>query len=254
MRFYDLDIDVKNYAKRIVDAGYKCPVDINSVSDFAKGLKILNLWGNMICWPLRSNQNAGAGTTAYSFGGLGIYNGILTNGPIWTANGINFDGIDDYITTPFTTGLSEFSAFSISTKNILSQIMIEIAKDDEGSNREWDIFGDLSGYNQAYLWNPTLTNNTGPAVVTIPKLLCLRASSSVFKFRRNNESDSTSTVGALTQGNAKVTIGANSAGTNRFFKGVISTSILFNLELSDSNTSSVYSLYKSTLGKGLNLP
>jgi hypothetical protein len=254
MRFYDLDIDVKNYAKRIIDAGYKCPADINSVSDFVKGLKTYNLWGNVIFWPLRANQNAGAGNIAYSLGKLGIYNATLTNGPIWTANGINFDGVDDYISTEFRTGLSEFSAFSISAKDIFSNTMIELAKDDEGSNREWDIFGELGGYNQAYVWNPTFRNNTGPAVTTTYKMLCLRASSSIFKFRRNNESDSPSTTGILTQGNANVTIGANSIGTNRFFKGIISASILFNLELSDSDTSSIYSLYKNTIGKGLNLP
>jgi hypothetical protein len=62
MRFYDLDIDVKNYAKRIVDAGYKCPADINSVSDFVKGLKASNMYYSLIdAWFLSSNQNAGAG-------------------------------------------------------------------------------------------------------------------------------------------------------------------------------------------------
>jgi len=254
MKYYKLDRDTKAYLKRMAVDGIKTPADIYSINDFVVGLKDLNLWGNVVFWPLRANQNAGSGTTAYSLGGLGNYNGTLTSGPIWTAHGISFDGTDDYITTRFKTGLSEFSAFSISAKNIFSNIMIELAKDDEGSNREWNIFGELGGYNQAYVWNPTLRNYTGPAVTTSYKMLCLRASSSVFKFRRNNESDSPGTTGILTQGNANVTIGANSVGTNRFFKGVISTSILFNLELSDSNTSSVYSLYKSTLGKGLNLP
>ena len=67
MRFYDLDIDVKNYAKRIIDAGYKCPVDINSVSDFVKGLKLLNIWNSVEeIWLFRKEQNSGTGSILYA--------------------------------------------------------------------------------------------------------------------------------------------------------------------------------------------
>ena len=59
MRFYDLDIDVKNYAKRIIDAGNPIPPDINSVSDFIKGLKTLNIWNSVEeIWLFRREQNA----------------------------------------------------------------------------------------------------------------------------------------------------------------------------------------------------
>ena len=62
--------------------------DVAALSAFVKGVKELGLWSNMVCWPLRSSQNAGTGTTAYSLGGLGTYNGTLTNGPTWGANGL----------------------------------------------------------------------------------------------------------------------------------------------------------------------
>jgi hypothetical protein len=45
----------------------------------------------MVCWPLRSSQNAGTGSTAYSLGGLGTYNGTLINGPTWGEDGLNFN-------------------------------------------------------------------------------------------------------------------------------------------------------------------
>jgi hypothetical protein len=57
--------------------------DVSNLSAFVKGVKELGLWSNMVCWPLRSSQNAGTGTTAFSLGGLGTYNGTLTNGPTW---------------------------------------------------------------------------------------------------------------------------------------------------------------------------
>jgi hypothetical protein len=64
--------------------------DIEAIDQFVKGVKDLGLWDNMVCWPLRSTQNAGTGTTAYSLGGLGTFNGTLVNGPTWGANGLAF--------------------------------------------------------------------------------------------------------------------------------------------------------------------
>jgi hypothetical protein len=64
--------------------------DRAAVSAFVRGVKDLGLWESMVCWPLRSSQNAGTGTTAYSLGGLGTFNGTLVNGPTWDAEGILF--------------------------------------------------------------------------------------------------------------------------------------------------------------------
>ena len=80
-------------------AGVTDQVARGQINAFVIGVKNLGLYNNMVCWPLRSSQNAGTGTTAYSLGGLGTYNGTLTNGPTWGANGINFDGVDDFINT-----------------------------------------------------------------------------------------------------------------------------------------------------------
>jgi len=59
------------------------------ISDFVKGIKSLGLWNSMVCWPLRASQNAGGGTTAFSLGGLGQFNGTLVNAPTWTGTGIS---------------------------------------------------------------------------------------------------------------------------------------------------------------------
>jgi hypothetical protein len=89
MRFYDLDIDVKNYAKRIIDGGNPIPSDIEAVSDFVKGLKAYNIYYSLIdAWFLRKAQNAGQGTTVYGFK---KYNGIIVNGGIWQSDGIECD-------------------------------------------------------------------------------------------------------------------------------------------------------------------
>jgi len=91
--------------------------DRAAINAFVRGVKSLGLWNSLVCWPLRSSQNAGTGTTAYSLGGLGTFNGTLTNGPIWTAAGVSFDGSNDYIITPleandYPNGLSELVVFN----------------------------------------------------------------------------------------------------------------------------------------------
>jgi len=90
-----LDPDALNFA---ATSG---AVDIVAIDQFVKGVKALGLWDDMVCWPLRSTQNAGTGTTAYSLGGLGTFNGTLVNGPTWGSDGILFDAASaTHITTP----------------------------------------------------------------------------------------------------------------------------------------------------------
>ena len=245
------DADAAAYFDRagVTDATAK-----TQINSFVKGVKDLGLYNNMASWLFRSTQNAGTGTTAYSLGGFGTFNGTLTNGPTWGTDGITFDGTNDYISTALTSGFSAVSVFGISKKDATSQTMGEIFKDDEGANREWAIFAELSGLMQGRLWNPSFTQIGGPAVTTDFRLSCLRGSSTVAKFRKNNGSDNTVTTGTLTQGSAQVTFGAKSGGGDRWFKGIMAGAIIFNTALSDSDTSSIYTLYKNTIGTGLGLP
>jgi hypothetical protein len=60
------------------------------IRDFSKRVNDLGLWNSMVCWPLRSSQNAGVGTTAFSLGGLGRFDGTLLGGPTWGANALDF--------------------------------------------------------------------------------------------------------------------------------------------------------------------
>jgi len=249
--FAGYDADAAAYFDRagVTDATAK-----QQINAFVVGVKALGLYNNMVCWTLRSAQNKGSGTTAYSLGGFGTYNGTLTNGPTWGTDGIIFDGTNDYIPTTLTGGFSALSVFGISKKDATSQTMGEVFKDDEGVNREWSIFAELGGYIQGRLWNPSFSQITGTVVTTDFRTVCLRGSSSVAKIRTNNGSDATTGVGTLTQGTAPVTLGAKSNGGDRYFKGTMSGAIIFNTALSDSDTSSIYTLYKTTLGTGLGLP
>lgn len=228
----------------------------SQINTFVRGIKSLGLYNNMVAWPLRSTQNKGTGTTAYSLGGFGVYNGTLTNGPTWGTGGITFDGLTQYITTSLTSGFSAFSAFSIATPGAVVTLTHEFSKDNAPTFRDFAIRTYSGAGNAAgILANPSPIAITGPAFQATTRSLCLRGSASVAKFRRNNESDFTATAGALTQTSASIVIGAASdPAFSSKFKGVIHASILFNTALTDSQTSAVYALYQTSLGAGLGLP
>jgi hypothetical protein len=105
MKSYGLQNETKKYLRRLYAYGRElAPTDVADLDNFIKGLKQLNLWQNIVCWPMRGIHNVGTGTTLLSLGGLGQYDGTLVNGPTWGVNGITYDGVNDIITTQFTSG------------------------------------------------------------------------------------------------------------------------------------------------------
>jgi hypothetical protein len=98
------DVDGDAYLAR---AGVTDPLGRCEVLWFVRGMKALDLWRSMVCWPLRNYQNAGTGATVFSLGGLGIFNGTLQNSPVWNSDGsgIFFDQVVNYkrVDIPVTT-------------------------------------------------------------------------------------------------------------------------------------------------------
>ena len=43
----------------------------SQINSFVNGVKGLGLYNNMVCWPMRSAQNAATGLIVYSVAGLG---------------------------------------------------------------------------------------------------------------------------------------------------------------------------------------
>jgi len=106
-RTYGLDNDTLAYAARVKAGSGKTilPENLRQINKFVIGIKKLGLWNSMVCYPMRSIHNAGAGTTVYSLGGLGIFNGTVSNASRWTPNGIttsiNFTSLT-YVPNNFT--------------------------------------------------------------------------------------------------------------------------------------------------------
>jgi hypothetical protein len=248
--------------------------DRAAVSAFVRGVKDLGLWESMVCWPLRSTQNAGTGTTAYSLGGLGTFNGTLTNGPTWGADGVNFDGSDDYIemTNPFrTTTLTSYSIFAIFDSNqtvdrtVLGSIGGAGAR-GPSLNAGWSPFsGTLS---TALFFDSTSdgTNIIGSANSAATRSANGNTGNWQMGFAGgsgleigisfNNETRGTQSLSqSVTTWNDNATwrFGARQGG-NFVFLGPISFGILANIYFSPAQTTSLYNLYRQTLGTGLGLP
>ena len=102
IRTFGLDRDTIAFAQRVrVGSGTTIlPNNLIQLNKFVVGIKRMGIWNQMVCWPMRSTQNAGRGSTVYSLGGLGTFNGTMVNGPTWGTDGVTFpSGIQSSIST-----------------------------------------------------------------------------------------------------------------------------------------------------------
>ena len=263
MRFYDLDIDVKNYAKRIIDAGYKCPADINSVSDFVKGLKASNLYYNVAdMWFLRSNQNINSGNTLYSLKNI-ANTCALVNSPTIGGNGIQTVAASSQylkITTPEI--LNDFTAFVIGTNvnNVNGNRFFAFQK--AGVNYLTD---SVSFYyptsslflSMNYTDGSTTTASDSYSLTSYGfQSFAISATPSTSVYRRSN-TVTTNFAARTTRPLMKNVIycgGVDSGGSiSSFSNFVYSAVFLFSPNVNDNYTN-IYNIYKATAGKGLRLP
>jgi len=228
----------------------------SQINTFVRGIKSLGLYNNMVAWPLRSTQNAGTGVTAYSLGGLGVFNGTLINGPTWQAGGIVFNGTTQYIDTAFTTALSEYSVFSTTEVTASGSRRWEFAKDNVVA-RQFGLYQESTPADVKFYQSNSagVTVTTGDAFTSSYKTQCLRGGTGINKFRRNNGSDTNGPTGTVTVATVLFRMGAlGTAVASNFFLGKMAGTIIFNTALTDAQTSAVYALYQSSLGAGLGLP
>ena len=251
------DADASTY---FTTAGVTSTAGRQQISRFVTGIKDLGLYNNMVCWPLRSSQNAGTGTTAYSLGGLGTYNGTLTNGPTWGANGITFDGTNDFIQTTLNPANGDISMAFCATAvfPIVGKDMFVMSSDD------------ITNRKIALNWTSAATglvrldaNKGGTYTDNIIRINSTNTASRVFCQASHDganfyaQKDATSIQSSAYSGSvlgtgANIALGARTNG-GVYFEGNISFAYYMNTS-SHLNYSSLYTLYKTTLGQGLGLP
>lgn len=236
--------------------------DRAAINYFVKGMKRLGLWSSMVCWPLRSTQNAGTGSTAYSLGGLGTYNGTLVNGPTWGGDGVTFvsassQRIDISTSLVFSPTTVPFNAMTVQNATSISGSHANVF----GRGKINDTLADISWAMRAATttFQPQISDGTAQTLYNISG-----NSLNTFKaFQMFSESDlvrANIDAGSFTTGSARtpnqdathtLRIGATITGM-RYFDGKISFALFGNS--SNANSAALYALYKSTLGQGLGLP
>ena len=256
MKYYKLDRDTKAYLKRMAVDGIKTPADIYSVNDFVVGLKDLNLWGNIICWPSRANQNAGAGTTVYSLGKL-ICNGTMINSPTWQANGIAFTNTTQEVTrSGFNTPASPMSFGSVASKSPTSAVMRTImlgtypqrySNGDSQNTRSFDIRNNLN--------SNFLTWTVSASTSFIFKLVSIESNLTANGYANGQIITPTSTGATVgwddTTGVSTKLFSVGNANDATIIYAFV---YIFTRNISALEQLNFYNLYKVTAGKGLNLP
>jgi hypothetical protein len=229
--------------------------DKEGIDQFVKGVKNLGLWNSMVCWPLRSSQNAGTGTTAFSLGGLGTFNGTLVNGPTWGVDGINFDGTDDRIDLPAIAADTTASLFyAVAYSNANEQKPLRINEAELGAaffvNEGIEAAGVLSPF--PLVGRSTVISGLGADVWHTATGIFDNAATTFSRFY-NGGSKLSNTSASLTGGAANFAyIGARQPG-NSHVDGTIAVAAYLNVPMSDSQVTALHNLYRQTLGAGLGL-
>jgi hypothetical protein len=234
------------------------------IRDFAKGVNDLGLWNSMVCWPLRSSQNYGSGTTAFSLGVLGTFNGTLTNGPTWGVDGITFvNASSQYITTN--------SSINLSTADTL---IAAVAKFTDSGTRDLVGTGTSSVSSGFLLAQGSATSLAAQAQGTVIFFPSINHGATQGSFESyaalNSNSGTTVTVsfGASTNSSTQPTHVVNSgnhpfiighsaaaAAGSRYMQGDVALALLMRgAQATIGNWAILTSLYKQTLGTGLGLP
>lgn len=229
--------------------------DVRALSAFAKGVKGMGLWTNMVCWPLRSSQNAGTGTTAFSFGGLGVFNVTLTNGPTWGSGGITFASAStQFLNLPSGFGSANinyagFGAASVTGTGTNRLFSIE----NGGSNNRngftaWRFGGTSNVAFSAPYQSLDISTSDADSSAAVRVMAFNIDGSNLFSVWKNS-----SVIGSATVTPGTLTTTANNVLFSTF-NGVGSIALLIRTPTTTSQIGALYELYKSTLGDGLGLP
>lgn len=232
--------------------------DRAAINAFVRGVKSLGLWESMVCWPLRSAQNAGNGDTVYSLGGLGTFNGTRVNGPAWTADGLDFDGSDDRVTLPngsFGTGNAATSVWAF-LKNETNATRMAVLASDSGNlaTRSFAMEGPTIG-NANDAANIAFTSGVIASKSTVWKSLFVGNTDAGFRGKDGGTVTQFSLNNALDKLGSFCAIGSFGEPAGLFpFDGLIAAVIRINATPTTALNGQIHTLYRNTLGTGLGLP
>ena len=251
------ELDVQGYLNvcNISDATPR-----QQIRDFAKGVNDLGLWNSMVCWPLRSSQNAATGNTMFSLGGLGAFNGTMVNTPTRGADGMVFVAASNtHITTAFTVGPTpKFTLWAVGSSSAATGAIV--AAWGATTATSFAIVRKHSANRYAYLTRSSAaTNNAVGSNGSVSGFASLGLGTQGANTLGTVNGVLDTTIASLPDesGTQSVNIGIQTPATASVpYDGTISFALGYTAEdgLTTAQQLLLHTLYKSTLGTGLGLP
>jgi hypothetical protein len=279
-RTYGLDVDTIAYAARVkAGSGVTIlPEPLKQLNKFIVGIKKLGLWNSMVCWPMRSIHNAGTGSTVYSLGGLGTFNGTMQNSPVWNGDGsgIFFDQVVNYkrVDIPVrTTGWTQASIGGIFRSTNTLPFTLLVTLDNAGTVNDFSAKLSLSIFQsngQTIIRSMGLTGGNSSRFVRITPNPTPSGYNYYFGQTNNiydpvngnyfiqqnnstgNTQEGTGVLPYLSNGTSSFLF--NTYGTTATRADTAAFAVIFRRTLG-LNTSNLFKqLFRQTIGTGLNLP
>lgn len=280
-KYIGLQTETKQYIKRLSTFNRKLnPTDITDIDNFIAGLKQLNLWQNIIVYPLRSQHNIGSGANVLSFGSIGKFDGIAINGPTWGSSGINFTAtnsqyirIPNFLNSPVVAG---FSMICLHQPDYTTAARALLANDGATVNTRGfrinvqahsSLGTSVNMLFASFTSSPTGTA-TGAASRSYANYNTAAMHVNYVSFGESLTTGLASSINTTTNTGTKALpffnnttfntmgIGARNglgAGID-FFEGPMALMMIANRFISTAEYLNVYALIKTTIGKGLGLP
>jgi hypothetical protein len=269
---YCLQKETRQYLRRLSAYGRELAgADIVDIDNFVAGLKQLNLWQNIVCWPMRSIHNIGTGSTVLCLGGGQLANATLLNSATWSTEGINRNTSSGNF---FSTPIQHIDVAPVAHGAVLKN------QTDLGNNagywftaginvsgRQFAIgnSGSLTAQNftsYVNLWPP---GASGPTVVNVgggASTPFTRTSRHYFSFRLTSGVTSRFTLNTNQVNQSSASNNWNNSNPRFVRFGAYNTSLnltasfvfLSNSIVTDAQDSALYNLLKTTIGKNLGLP
>jgi hypothetical protein len=211
------------------------------INAFVLGIKNLGLYSSMVCWPLRSTQNAGTGTTAYSLGGFGTYDGTLANSPAWGIDGVTFSPTNSCLQFSYLlpTGTHTILAVGLNNTTIANSQIFRVSNTANNFHfwqRRNGTFSflfspntDLSGFINGAITNTATANIYNSFAATTSRTF----------------------AGGISHGGPAF---FGDLANNQQWGSVGSFAAIFNTTLTTAQILALHNLLKTTLCQGLGLP
>jgi hypothetical protein len=250
-------------AAYIVSAGVTNATAKTQINAFVKGTKELGLWPSMVSWLLRSTQNAGTGTTVYSLGGYGTYNGTMNGTLSWGTNGIIYpnDSTYKFITTGFTMAfdvvnsnfaVGALTATSSSFRRYIGTSGAVASPLDAEVSANTTTLININSFSGSIFSGVVFSGS--PNISTFNWLgASANYTSNIFNAQLNSAFGTASRTSSAT-GKTAMHIGGGETVSDTFTGTMSFASYFPTTDVSEANKLLLYNLYKNTLGTGLGLP